>query len=229
MEQLLNEVNGKSGIISHVFSTSEESKAEILNVLQYCLMAVIPVVFLNKIVNRFIPEPDADISTLEILAEIFFQMIIMFVGIILIHRTIQYIPTYSGFKYEPLILTNSILTFLVILLSVQSKIGVKANILFERFVLLVTGSAAGNDGDNDKKRSSSRHKHLPPGGGDTAPIWPSDPRLPALASAANAASPAQQQQQQQQQAQQQQQQQQLQNQFDVGPMAANSVFGSSFS
>ena len=44
----------------------------------------------------------------------------------------SFIPSYSGFKYENLTLTNVILAFLVIVLSIQSKIGIKVNIIVDR-------------------------------------------------------------------------------------------------
>ena len=103
----------KNTFLGHVFSSSEEGKAEFLNVVQYSLLAVVPVVGLNKSIQRFIPEADTEKSSLELLVEIFIQLVVMFCGIILIHRVITYIPTYSGFKYEHLTLTNVILAFLV--------------------------------------------------------------------------------------------------------------------
>ena len=125
------ELNKKS-FLSHVFSTTEEGKAEILNVVQYAIMGVLPIVALNKTIQRFIPEADTDKTTLELLVEIFIQIIVMFCGIVVIHRAITYIPTYSGFKYESLTLTNVILAFLVIVLSIHTKLGIKVNILFDR-------------------------------------------------------------------------------------------------
>jgi len=139
------EVNKKT-FLSHVFSTTEEGKAEVLNVVQYAFLGVIPVVILNKLVQRFIPEADPEKSTLELLAEIFIQLIIMFCGIIVIHRLITYAPTYSGFKYESLTLTNVILAFLVIVLSIQTKLGIKVNILVDRASELWNGTSS-----DDKK------------------------------------------------------------------------------
>jgi hypothetical protein len=129
----------KKGFFSHVFSTTEEGKAEILNVVQYAVLGVIPIVLLNKTIQRFIPEADTDNSTLELLAEIFIQLVIMFCGIVLIHRMITYVPTYSGFKYESLTLTNVVLAFLIIVLSIQTKIGIKVNILVDRALELWNG------------------------------------------------------------------------------------------
>jgi hypothetical protein len=132
----------KKTFFNHVFSQTEEGKAELLNVVQYSLLGVVPVLVLNKLIQRFIPEADPDKSTLELLAEIFIQLIVMFCGIIVIHRVITYIPTYSGFKYENLTLTNVILAFLIIVLSIQTKLGIKVNILFDRVNDLWNGTSS---------------------------------------------------------------------------------------
>jgi hypothetical protein len=144
----------KHTFLSHVFSSTEEGKAEILNVIQYAFMGIIPIVILNKSIQRFIPEADTEKSTLEILAEIFIQLIIMFGGIILIHRIITYFPTYSGFKYEHLTLTNVILAFLVLVLSIQTKMGIKVNIIVDRLGELWNGNNNQSSGD---KRGASKH------------------------------------------------------------------------
>lgn len=137
----------KKTFLSHVFSTTEEGKAEVLNILQYALMAMVPVIILNKSIQRFVPEADPDKSSLELLVEIFIQVVVIFAGIIIIHRVITYIPTYSGFKYENLTLTNVILGFLIIVLSIQSKLGIKVNILVDRINELWNGSSANKKGN----------------------------------------------------------------------------------
>ena len=151
--EILHEVKdlNKKTFLSHVFSTSEEGKAEIINVVQYSILAVIPVVILNKIIQRFVPESDTEKSSLEILIEIFIQLVVMFCGIIVIHRIITYIPTYSGFKYESLALTNVILAFLIIVLSIQTKIGIKVNIIVDRVNNLWNGDDNGNKKEKVKQ------------------------------------------------------------------------------
>lgn len=129
----------KKTFFNHVFSTSEESRAEFLNVIQYSSLGIVPIIFLNKLVNRIIPDADVEKSSLEIILEVIVQLVIMFCGIIIIHRMITYVPTYSGFKYEHLALTNIILAFLVLVLSIQTKIGIKTNILVDRIVELWDG------------------------------------------------------------------------------------------
>jgi hypothetical protein len=152
----------KKTFLSHVFSMTDESNAEILNVVQYATLGVVPVVTLNKLISRFIPEADPEKSSLEILVEIFIQLVVMFCGIILIHRIINYIPTYSGFKYESLALTNVILAFLIIVLSIQTKLGIKVNIIFDRLDELWNGpsSKEGMEGKRVKVRQPTAG-HVP--------------------------------------------------------------------
>jgi len=132
----------RPSFINHVFSSTEEGKAEIYNAIQYGITAIIPIVVLNKLVQRFIPDPDNEKGSIEILGEIILQLVILFVGIILIHRTITFIPTFSKYKYEGLTITNVILAFMIIILSLQTKIGIKTNILYERVIDLWEGNSS---------------------------------------------------------------------------------------
>ena len=163
--EILHEVKdlNKKSILSHVFDSSETGIATVLNDLQYTFCAVFLVVILNKCVQKFIPDADDEKSSLEIFAEVFFQLILMIGGIIIIHRIITYIPTYSGFKYETLSLTNVIIAFLVIVLSIQTKLGIKVNIIVDRIYDLWNGPG---DNKKDKVRNGVRvnkqvSKHSP--------------------------------------------------------------------
>lgn len=207
---ILQEVRdiSKKSFLGHVFSTTDEGKAEILNVVQYATLGIIPVILLNKFVQRFIPEADGEKSSVELLIEIFLQTIIMFCGIILIHRIVTYIPTYSGFKYENLTLTNVILSFLVIVLSLQTKLGIKVNILSDRLVELWNGPS---DGEAPKKRSSM-HTTSQSDYFDNVGEGLGFPPAPVVTSRSSPApAPVQQ-----------------SYDFDGGPQAANGVLGGSF-
>lgn len=152
----LQEVGGSVGektFFTHVFDMSRESNGEIMNVSQYALLGIIPILILNKLIQRFSPEADPDSSSMELLVEVLLQVVVMFVGIILIHRIITYIPTYSGFRYEHLTLTNVILAFLMIVLSLQTKLGIKVNILYDRVLDLWNGTSS-----SDEKKSSVKSR-----------------------------------------------------------------------
>jgi len=155
--------SNKKSILSHVFDSSETGIATVLNDLQYTFCAVFLVVILNKCVQKFIPDADDEKGSLEIFAEVFFQLILMIGGIIIIHRIITYIPTYSGFKYETLSLTNVIIAFLIIVLSIQTKLGIKVNIIVDRIYDLWNGP---DENKKDKVRNGVRvnkqaSKHSP--------------------------------------------------------------------
>jgi hypothetical protein len=154
----------QSTFFAHVFNTAPEANGEILNVAQYALLALVPVLVLNKLIQRFVPEADLDKSSLELLVEIVLQTVVMFVGVIMIHRIVTYVPTYSGYNYEHLALTNVVIGFLVIVLSMQTKMGIKVNILYERLLDLWNGTSA-----NDKKKGVKGRVRIHDGGaGHTA-------------------------------------------------------------
>lgn len=208
--QEARDINKKS-FLSHVFSTTDEGKAEVLNVVQYATLGIIPVVLLNKAIQRFIPEADGEKATLELLVEVFLQTIIMFCGMILIHRFITYFPTYSGFKYENLTLTNVILAFLVIVLSIQTKLGIKVNILVDRAMELWNGPS---ETQHVQKRGSL-HNNSQSDYFDNIGEGPSFPPAPVVTSNSSPA-PSQQAPPQQ-------------SSFDFdGPQAANGMLGGSF-
>lgn len=154
---------GKNSFFNHVFSSTEEGKAELINIVQYALMGVIPIVILNKIIQRFIPDADDEKTSVEILAEILVQLVVMFVGVVLVHRIITYFPTYSEFRYDSLSLTNVILVFMILVLSIQTKIGIKVNILYDRVMELWNGAPAApanGGGSRDRRRPNGQNKHV---------------------------------------------------------------------
>ena len=123
-----------SGFVNHVFNFNDESKEEMMNIVQYAVLAILPVIILNKATQRLIPEADDEKGTPEIAIEVVLQTVSMFLGILIIHRIITYIPTHSGVKYSPLSVTSNILAVLVIILSLQTKLGEKVSILVDRAV-----------------------------------------------------------------------------------------------
>ena len=148
LDELSKTTSGKPGFFKHVFNFDEESKVEMLNIVQYSVLALIPVVIFNKIMQRFVPEADDEKSSMEIVAEVLAQVISMFLVILIIHRIITFIPTYSGEKYVSFSVTNIILSMLVIILSLQTKLGEKVSILVDRVIELWEGH---KDKQNNKK------------------------------------------------------------------------------
>jgi hypothetical protein len=139
LEELSKSTNGKPGFFKHVFNFNDDSKNDIMNIVQYAAIALLPVIILNKAMQRFVPEADDDKGNVELLAEIIGQVFVMFLGILLIHRIITFIPTYSGIKYANFDVTSVILAMLVIILSLQTKLGEKVSIIVDRIMELWEG------------------------------------------------------------------------------------------
>jgi len=156
LDELSKNNSSKKGFFKHVFNFDEESKEEMLNIIQYSVLALIPIIILNKAMQKFVPEADDEKGNIEILAEIITQVIIIFIGILIIHRIITYIPTYSGAKYVDFSVTNIILAVLLIVLSLQTKLGEKVSILVDRISELWEGKEENGKKDDKKKKSNGK-------------------------------------------------------------------------
>lgn len=157
MESLGEKTKSTKGFFKYVFNFDEGSKGEILNIIQYALLAIIPIVLLNKSIQRFIPEADEEKGSLEIVAEVIIQLIVMFLGLFFINRIITYIPTYSGFDYPDYEVIFSILSILMLIASLQTKVGEKINIIIERIMELWDGKM-GNVSDKQSKSKNNTKK-----------------------------------------------------------------------
>ena len=133
------------GFFKQVFRLNEDAQGEVLNMMQYVAIGFIPVILVIYVIRYYVPDPDDDKGSLTILAEIFAQTFAMLLGIYFIHRTIIYFPTYSGIKYERFHIINILMVFLMILFSIKTKLGEKAQILVERAVDMWSGNS-GNKG-----------------------------------------------------------------------------------
>jgi hypothetical protein len=136
----------KDNTIGKIFNFDEDTQSEVLNVMQYSLLSVIPIMFLNKAVQKFIPEADEEKGSVEILAEVIGQIAFMFLGIFMINRLILAVPTYSKIKYQEFHVTNIVLGFLVIVLSLHTKLGEKTNMLIDRLFDMIEGKKPEQEG-----------------------------------------------------------------------------------
>jgi hypothetical protein len=141
LDEITKSTNGKPGFFKHVFNFNDDSKSEIMNIVQYAVLALIPVIMVNKAMQKYVPEADDEKGNLELLAEIVGQIIAMFLAILIIHRIITYVPTYSGEKYADFSVTSIILAMLVIILSLQTKLGEKVSIIVDRLMEIWDGPA----------------------------------------------------------------------------------------
>jgi hypothetical protein len=116
---------------SHVFNFEQDSRNEMVNIAQYTVFAIVFITLLNRGIQDYMPEVDKDKGSIAIFVEITIQCIVLFLGMLFIHRIITYIPSISGTKYADQNIITIILPTLILLLSI-SKLGEKVGILVDR-------------------------------------------------------------------------------------------------
>ena len=121
---------------SHVFNFEQESRNEMVNIAQYTVFSIVFITLLNRGIQDYMPEVDKDKGSLAIFVEVVIQCIVLFLGMIFIHRIITYIPSVSGAKYADQNVIAIILPTLVLLLS--TTLSQKVGIIVDR----LTGQAA---------------------------------------------------------------------------------------
>jgi hypothetical protein len=120
---------------SHVFNFEQDSRNQMVNIAQYTVFSIVFITLLNRGIQEYMPEVDKDKGTLAIFVEIAVQCIILFLGIVFIHRIITFIPSISGAKYAEQNVITIILPTLILLLS--TTLGQKVGIIVDR----LTGQA----------------------------------------------------------------------------------------
>jgi len=139
--------------INYVLTLDEDNKIDLLNIIQYTVLAVIPIILILKAVKHFVPEEDESKGNLEILLESVGQIIFMLIGLWFTDRIIRYFGTYSGKEYQAFNSITFILPFLLILSTMQTKLGSKINILIERTMDLINGN-------NEAKENVKQEKNV---------------------------------------------------------------------
>jgi hypothetical protein len=144
-----------SGFFKHVFNFEDESKSDMSNIVQYSILSLFPIVLLNKSMQKYVPEADEKKGSLEVLAEVVIQVVYMFLGLFFIHRIITYIPTYSGVNYPDFNVIFIILAVLMVVLSLQTKLGDKVGILVDRVNELWEGKNGDKNGTSVRSGSGT--------------------------------------------------------------------------
>jgi hypothetical protein len=206
-------MNSGPTFFNHMFNLDEETKETLLNVGQYSLLSMLPVVGLNKLCHNIFPEADEDKVSYLILFEIVSQVLVVLAGIFYINRFATYFSPFSKKEYDNINILNVVILLLIIIFSFQTKVGEKVSILYDRIMGYWEG-----DKKEDKKQSNvkvtqpisgqsqaSAAQHGPLTMGDASRLLPQQ---------MNTDNPLM-----------YQQQQQPQQQMQMEPMAANEGFG----
>lgn len=136
--------------LQHVFSLSDDDKHELLNSLQYGGIALLPVLLMIKFIQYILPTVDETKGNVELGLEILVQFFLVITILWFIHRIITYFPTLSHTEYSKIPWTGNVLGMLVIMLTLQTRVGEKATILYSRFLDAWNGTSS-TSGRRQKK------------------------------------------------------------------------------
>ena len=142
MDRLEKSNNDGEGFMKTVFPFDDSQKETLLNIIQYTVLSIIPIIIVLKLIKTYIPDADEDNGSLVIFVEVIAQLLVMFFALYFIHRIVSYIPTYSEKVYEAFSMTNIIPVVLFIALTMQSKLSDKVQILVDRLWDLYEGQTS---------------------------------------------------------------------------------------
>ena len=197
MEKVNEAINADSstslGFLKYVFNFDEENKNSMMNMIQYTILSIIPVLITLRLIKHIIPEEDETKGSLEIVLESVGQIILIVLAIWFTNKIIRYIPTYSGENYGKFNETNFIIPFIIILATMQTKLGAKLNILIDRVVDLWHGKKEGNTSQQGQAQGqggqntvrvtqpfAGQHQVSQADYLDRSQILPSNPQLTAM-------------------------------------------------
>ena len=146
-----------TNFFKYVFDFNNDNKNKILNMLQYTILAIIPVYLTLKGIKHSIPEEDESKGCLEISIECILQIVLIVLAIWFIDRIVRYIPTYSNTEYAPFNPITFLVPFLILLTTMQTKLGEKFNIMFDRLMSYIGNRDVMNGNSNNHMRGNGNN------------------------------------------------------------------------
>lgn len=121
------------GFFTYVFKLSRFKQEDLMNIVQYTLLSIVPVILFVYFTKKYFPSLEENDSSLYIFTITVIELIFMIIGIFFIDRIINYIPTYSGKYYETINLTTIVIIFVLFMLITETGFKKRTLIMLERF------------------------------------------------------------------------------------------------
>lgn len=138
-----------TGFVSKVTQFDDDSKNQLINAVQYVITAVIPIAIVYFVIKRFFHDDKPPTgSTLELLAEVTGHAMATVVLLLLVHRVIAAIPTYTGTPMEEVTYPNLILGIVLSMFALNPSISSKLHTIYDRLVASWEGKGTVSVNDN---------------------------------------------------------------------------------
>lgn len=122
----------KKGFFEYVFNFDSDTKSNVMNIIQYIVLILLPLASLDYLMKKIFPDADEKTGTIELLGEILGQTILTIVMIVFIHRIVTFIPSYSGIAIGNLNMWTLIVSFILAIFAVENQVSKKVTILLTR-------------------------------------------------------------------------------------------------
>ena len=124
-----------------VFYLEEGGKSELMNVLQFSFLSLIPIIILSKLIDKYVPKADDSKNNLELLAEVLIHVSALIVGVFFTIRMVTHFPTYSGIVYKEINELSVLLSVIVVVCMLDDILVEKINIIIGRLSDLWEGKS----------------------------------------------------------------------------------------
>ena len=152
-----------TSFINYMFSLADGEKIELINTLQYIILAIIPILLIIKIINNYIPPFDNKKSTVEVAIELIVQLGVLFTLFFFIHKLILFIPTYSKQDYPTIQFLPIVLPLMFVLFTLDKNFGEKAHLLIERILIMLgmkKENFEGSDLEEEEQKQQNVNKNV---------------------------------------------------------------------
>jgi len=153
--------NDKS-FVDYMTSFSATEKAQLMNLIQYCGIIVVPLLAVLKLMKIYMPVNNPLKPTSELVFEVLVQLIVILVAFFFIHKLVLYFPTYSQVNYENFSLLSGMLPLLFLMFTLDTKISEKLNILFDRLLEMLGLIKEPYEDDEEKESKENKERSFTP-------------------------------------------------------------------
>jgi len=166
---IINETTSTLGknpnFFSYITTFEDEHKYDLMNMFQYALLIMIPVILLNKGIGGIFSSTTEDKSTLEVAFELVSELCLLLSGIYMVHRLACYVPTYSEKPYTPFSFIGFVLAFIVIIFNFDTNLRAKFDYVYDNVYDIINGKLKSSSVETVKQNtitSSSANVKLQP-------------------------------------------------------------------
>lgn len=134
--------------VQHMTEFDTKHKSELLNIFQYSLLMIIPVVLMNIGIGELFSSEIDNKTLVELSVEIVGELFVIILGLYFIHRFVTYVPTYSETPYSPVNFITIISVIVLVLFTFQTHLNEKMRVVLERVYAQVSGNASQVEQEN---------------------------------------------------------------------------------